>query len=156
MFSPTQDLSFRDKLLKLLPAGGVVLWKLYEELNILIFGHCNWLMALVGIVLLSLYSFLVPWLHHSHQDYRGHLFHACVSLLAFLATTLPNQTLSQCLFHWSNPHLSLLVNAHTHPRATRFQTCNTHKYTHAHTAHAHNTGHTHMRTNLLQHCNTSA
>lgn len=49
----------------------------------------------VGFGVLALYAFFIPWIHHSKESWKGYVFHAFMSCIAFSALVLPTQVSAQ-------------------------------------------------------------
>lgn len=64
-------------------------------------------------LVVAVYAFFIPYLHHFHETWKGYLFHALVSAIAFLALVITSEDVSQCFFSISHVAVNLFIPAAT-------------------------------------------
>eukprot|EP00013_Stygamoeba_regulata_P016598 CAMPEP_0177682872 /NCGR_PEP_ID=MMETSP0447-20121125/31481_1 /TAXON_ID=0 /ORGANISM="Stygamoeba regulata, Strain BSH-02190019" /LENGTH=74 /DNA_ID=CAMNT_0019192385 /DNA_START=71 /DNA_END=292 /DNA_ORIENTATION=+ len=72
LFTPEKELSYREKILKLLPSGTSWLFTIFINALSQFHADCDDLkkiLLVVGIAVLAVYALLTPWIHHVHEGW---------------------------------------------------------------------------------------
>lgn len=94
-----EDERIRAKLLKLLPTGMFVIWKMFENILGYFMKPCARIPLLVGAGVCTIACAVIPLIHHDHEQWTGYLFHSLSATIAFLSLVLTSPQFA-CFFHW--------------------------------------------------------